>query len=588
MKKSLHVLGLTLLMFMVGGSVKIWGEIIVFKWTADANVEKSISLLTSAEATIEVCWDYSEAKDANNSYTATSSPLKHTYSDSKEYMVLISVSGNVTDLDCSGQGITTIALTYLPYLKKLNLSNNKITDPMDFSKNTALEYLDHSGNLLGQSASSSALALSDNKNLKELNLSNNGLTDDRVPSLEHNKLLEKLDLSNNQLVAPVGLAANTALTHLNLSNNQLGTGAGALELTLHTDLVELNLSNNGLDNNSMPALTNNKALETLNLSNNTALTELNVSDLAALKSLDVSGDSGLENLNIDNCTSLTSLNIDGTSALTEISYEGLADGQIKDFSSTGTALDPDVLAGFKEKVYVTTYYTISLEVGGGIVSSYVPGDLSVEESGHLFLQFSVEEANATIEDLIFQIDGEDTEFKVGEDGKSGSYILNPIEKDGTVLIALKEYSINIPEIQGLDINATAKAAYGSSYTFTVSSEKLDLSEMKVFANGEELTANELRSESFSYTIDPITESVDITIEGVNEGTTGNVAVTDYTLSVWKGAIQITTSEPQSVAIYEVTGAIKAQQTVNGEATISLAPGLYVVNVGGKVTKVVVY
>lgn len=44
-----------------------------------------------------------------------------------------------------------------------------------------------------------------------------------------------------------------------------------------------------------------------------------------------------------------------------------------------------------------------------------------------------------------------------------------------------------------------------------------------------------------------------------------------------GAVRVSASEPATVAVYNVAGQKVAQQTVNGETTIALPAGFYVVN-----------
>ncbi|MDF9828899.1 T9SS type A sorting domain-containing protein [Parabacteroides sp. PF5-6] len=84
------------------------------------------------------------------------------------------------------------------------------------------------------------------------------------------------------------------------------------------------------------------------------------------------------------------------------------------------------------------YHTISLVVGEGIDCNYATGSLTVAEGDHLFLQFSVQEYGLTADDMLFLIDGVETAFNVTIDGKGGNYILNPIEKDQSIEIRLRD------------------------------------------------------------------------------------------------------------------------------------------------------
>jgi len=531
MKKNLHGFGLILLMLILGGSFKASADLIVLKLDAAAGEAKTISLVTNpANATIEADWN---VLNETPNYPASSS-LTNTYDDAGSYTVFINVTGEVTEVSASGQGITTIYLKGMKKLKKLDLSDNKLTDPMDMDANTVLEYLDY---------------------------------------------------SNNGLKEPIKLQLNTALTYLNLSNNAL---VDPIDLDKNTDLKYLNLSNNKfVDPNR---LTYNTALEELDYSDNPDVKGLSVSGLGSLKKVNVSNNAAMKYLDVENCTSLASLNISETSALESINSDGIKNGQITDFVSEGTGLPDDALEEIKDKVSTgsSASYTVSLEVGEGIVSNYEAGQLPVGEGDYLYFEFYPEDINAKAENILFQIDGVTTTFRTSADGSVGTYILNSIDMNHNVVIALKEYTVTMPTIEGLEIKGADKVTYGAPYTFTVSSDTLDLSEMKVFANGEELTANALRAESFSYTIDRVTGPIRITVEGVEGTPTSNMEVTaGYQLSILNGAIQITTTAPQSVAIYGVNGAIKTQQIINGMATIQLAPGFYIVKANGGATKVVV-
>jgi len=87
---------------------------------------------------------------------------------------------------------------------------------------------------------------------------------------------------------------------------------------------------------------------------------------------------------------------------------------------------------------VSDYYTITLELAPGIWCNYAAGQLTVTDADHLYLQFHPEDFALTTADILFTIDGMQTDFKVSADERSGSYILNPIDCDCTISITLRE------------------------------------------------------------------------------------------------------------------------------------------------------
>ncbi|MDF9830193.1 hypothetical protein [Parabacteroides sp. PF5-6] len=237
----------------------------------------------------------------------------------------------------------------------------------------------------------------------------------------------------------------------------------------------------------------------------------------------------------------------------------------------------------------TAYHTISLIVTDGITCDYATGSHTIAEGDHLFLSFFPEEASLTAADILFLIDGVETAFNASVDGRGGSYILNPIEKDLDVVIALREYPVTLPEIEGLTITTSGKAIYGQPFTFTISSPTLDLSAMKVFVNGEELTANALRAESYTYTIAKVEGPIVITLEGY---TTGHASLATGKIRVAMDNGQLTIDNEMAnavdIAIYSVTGQNVVQlRGLRGSKTVALPAGVYVVRAGTQTWKVMV-
>ncbi|WP_277465639.1 T9SS type A sorting domain-containing protein [Parabacteroides sp. PF5-6] len=87
----------------------------------------------------------------------------------------------------------------------------------------------------------------------------------------------------------------------------------------------------------------------------------------------------------------------------------------------------------------TIYHTVDLVLAPGInLQNLSAGELTIEDGDHLFLQFWPEDPTLTADDILLLIDGVETAFTPSADGRGGSYILNPIEKDHTIEIRLRE------------------------------------------------------------------------------------------------------------------------------------------------------
>jgi Leucine-rich repeat (LRR) protein len=112
----------------------------------------------------------------------------------------ISYFTSLTELNCSGNRLTSLNISKNKKLKELDCSDNKLTS-LNVSKNTRLKELDCSSNRL------TSLNVSNNTNLKELDCSDNKLTSLDVSK---NTNLEELDCSDNR-ISKLDLSKNDAL-----------------------------------------------------------------------------------------------------------------------------------------------------------------------------------------------------------------------------------------------------------------------------------------------------------------------------------------------------------------------------------------
>ncbi|MDF9828994.1 hypothetical protein [Parabacteroides sp. PF5-6] len=239
----------------------------------------------------------------------------------------------------------------------------------------------------------------------------------------------------------------------------------------------------------------------------------------------------------------------------------------------------------------SVYHIINLETGGSITANYSAGELTIEEGEHLYLQFNTEEP-VTADELLFTIDGkEETLRELGNN--TFSYIINPITKDSEVLIALREYKLTIPEVPGAVSNplpGTYSLPYGDPFRLTLSTlNEHDPSDVHVFLNGVEwLPENALRATEWSFLLDRVTDHQVITVEGVNA--TGNALIdtTPIDLYVSDGALVAETPLATRLSIYTPAGKLYAtRQLTAGTTTVPLPAGMYIVQIGNKVAKVVI-
>jgi Leucine-rich repeat (LRR) protein len=216
--------------------------------------------------------NWANYKDATASYSDNCSALAAVSSefedklialgidtDGKNDSVLLSSIINVTSLNVSNSGLTSLSgIEYFSNLETLNCQGNLLTT-INVSSNPALKYLDCSKNPL------LALDVSKNTQLSELycdgivtttkkiNAKTSVANQLNVLDVSNNLSLTKLSCSNNQIVS-LDLSKNTLLTDVNCSNNSLQT---------------LNLSNG-----------NNAKLSNLNFKTNASLSCIQVDDIA--------------------------------------------------------------------------------------------------------------------------------------------------------------------------------------------------------------------------------------------------------------------------------------------------------------------
>ncbi|MDF9831690.1 right-handed parallel beta-helix repeat-containing protein [Parabacteroides sp. PF5-6] len=238
-----------------------------------------------------------------------------------------------------------------------------------------------------------------------------------------------------------------------------------------------------------------------------------------------------------------------------------------------------------------TFHTLTLEIAPGIdCYGLTAGTYQIADGDHLHLQFLPDDRTVGPDDVMLLIDGVDTPFTVPAAGSYYGYILNPITANHTILVALREYTVTLPETEGITFTPGAGAhrvPYGEAFTFTLSGT-FDPEQLHVYNNGIEIQSEALRTTTLTYTLDRVIGPVEITIEGY---TTGNmdIATSDITLFIINSQLSIINSgSAVDVAIYNITGQTFVQlRALRGSRTLALPAGVYIVRAGEETWKVIV-
>lgn len=229
------------------------------------------------------------------------------------------------------------------------------------------------------------------------------------------------------------------------------------------------------------------------------------------------------------------------------------------------------------------YHTVTLEVAPGIdLYNLAAGKLPIQDGDYLHLQFRPEDGIATAADVLFLVDGIETAFKDLGGSTYFNYIINPVEQDHSILIAMREYTITLPYVEGATTDPAAgdySVPYGEPFRFTVGVN--DPEGLKVLVNGIELTPDQTGESQYpQFTIDKVTGPITIEIEGAGDPT-GNLAPHEPKAKIYaaQGSLIVETSAPSPVRIYTVSGKLIATHIVKDTLSIPLSPGIYLVQVG---------
>ena len=215
----------------------------------------------------------------------------------------VTILGDVTELDCSGNKLTSLDLSKNTALTTLNCSNNQLSN-LDLSENRALKRLNCVSNQL------TSLDLSNHSTLESLSCEKNRLIQLNLSGCSG---LKELSCHTNQLIR-LDISACRGLTKLHCYGNQLTS----LNASGCSSLTVLDCKSNPLRRLDVSGCT---ALIKLDCQKN-QLTTLDVSSCTALKEL-YCQENQLTNLNAQGCTALTEL-LCQSNQLTSLNVSGMS------------------------------------------------------------------------------------------------------------------------------------------------------------------------------------------------------------------------------------------------------------------------
>jgi len=195
-----------------------------------------------------------------------------------------------------------------------------------------------------------------------------------------------------------------------------------------------------------------------------------------------------------------------------------------------------------------------------------------------------------------------------------NYILNevkgPVEITVEKLIAKDSTIVTLPELEGARMSPSAgehKVAVGDSFRFSILPHlPQNAEEVEVYANDVRLEIDPdapslmIYPEPLNYLIEKVTGPITVTVKNLlveaeieevdpngQEPAASRMAPSNTRVYSANGQLIIESAEKVEVRVYDVSGALQANRIVKGNATISLAPRIYIVKAGDQVSKVAV-
>jgi len=235
---------------------------------------------------------------------------------------------------------------------------------------------------------------------------------------------------------------------------------------------------------------------------------------------------------------------------------------------------------------------VNILVGGGFIPSHKTGTYTVDRASSFIFTFKLEDTGVKEEDIIFKVNGSDTEFKKIS-ANNYSFTILSVDRENTIEIGLKKYTLTLPEIKGCTLDplpGTYDIDFNKPFTFTlILDDEYDESEVLVLVNGVVIEPEKTKATSYKFTIKNVLDEIKIEIKGVEANDpSGNVEVDSGVKLYTEGSnLIIETPKLMTVTVFTISGKMIKQRNVNGWDSISLDRGMYVVKLDNKVLKIII-
>ena len=274
---------------------------------------------------------------------------------------------------------------------------------------------------------------------------------------------------------------------------------------------------------------------------------------------------------------------DGRGASVSISYD--ENTAVATISVKGDNFSEDSDNYHEYKVsFLQQKYSLTFDIAEGAVITPSIIDAEVKEGEDY--TFTVSTPASNIKPYV-TIGGEELGKNEGEEWE---YTISSITSDLTVKIELVTYHTLVFDVaEGIVLEPLVtiiEVEESESYTFYMTfDENYDNYIPAVTVNGNSVAIVE-GDDVWSYTLSGIVENYDIVI-GKQE--VSGVQVNNLKLLIrgGKGILEVDTDEVLNIAVFNVTGQIVVQRTINGYDNIPLGRGIYIVRAGEKVYKVAI-
>jgi len=235
---------------------------------------------------------------------------------------------------------------------------------------------------------------------------------------------------------------------------------------------------------------------------------------------------------------------------------------------------------------------VNILVGGGFIPSHKTGTYTVDKGSSFIFTFKLEDTGVKEGDIIFKVNGSETEFKKIS-VNNYSFTISSVDREYTIEIGLKKYTLTLPEIKGCTLDplpGTYDIDFNKPFTFTlILDDEYDESEVLVLVNGVVIEPEKTKATSYKFTIKNVLEEIKIEINGVEANDpSSNIEVDSGVKLYTEGSnLIIETPKLMTVTIFTISGKMVEQRNVNGWDSIFLDRGIYVVKLDNKVLKIII-